>query len=326
MTGALTPPPLVVHGGGDRRQELIADVREGLTSTPKQLHPRWFYDEEGSRLFEAITGLPEYYQTRTEIAILEAASAEIAAAVRPEYLVELGAGSCTKSRLLIEACRGAAGLRAFIPFDISEAALRDARHELLALYPDLVIEGIVGDFANHLELIPRRGRQLVAFLGGTIGNFDDAERRRFLDGVRGLLEPGDAFLLGLDLVKPVPDLLAAYDDSQGITAAFNLNLLAVLNRELGAGFDPAAFEHSVRYDRDLNRMEMWLRSTRAQTVEIPAASMRVSFDRGEAMRTEISVKFAPAMVESLLAASSMSVARWFTDAESRFGVVLATPV
>jgi len=326
MTKALAPLTMAVHTvGRNSREELIADVRAGLTQTPKCLPPRWFYDALGSQLFEQITALPEYYQTRTEAAILGAHAADIALAVRPEALVELGAGSCAKSRILIEAAREVGSLSTFTPFDISESALQVAGRELLEEFPDLTVYAMVGDFATHLDLIPRHGRQLVVFLGSTMGNFDDAERRRFLEQVRGLLAPGDAFLIGLDLIKPVPDMLAAYDDAQGVTAQFNLNLLNVLNRELGANFDPAAFEHVVRYEEVLHRMEMHLRSRRDQTVIIPAADLRVGFVTDELMRTEISVKFTRSTAEELLRSASMHVSQWFTDPDERFAMALAVP-
>ncbi|MFN2568105.1 MAG: L-histidine N(alpha)-methyltransferase [Candidatus Dormibacteria bacterium] len=326
MTKALAPLTVAIHTvGRNSRDELVADVRSGLTARPKTLPPRWFYDELGSRLFEQITALPEYYQTRTEAAILRVHAPAIAARVRPESLVELGAGSCAKSRILIDSCRRLGTLSTFIPFDISESALLAAGRELLEEYPGLTVHAMVGDFATHLDLIPRHGRRLVIFLGSTIGNFDDEGRRLFLGQVRGLLAPGDALLLGLDLVKPVSDMLAAYDDAEGVTAEFNLNLLNVLNRELEADFDASGFEHAVRYDEALHRMEMHLRSRREQTVRLPVADLEVHFQAGELMRTEISVKFTPPIAEELLGAASLRVDGWFTDPQKRFAMALAVP-
>ena len=326
MTGSLAPLTVAVHTvGRSARDELIADVRAGLGANPKTLSPRWFYDERGSDLFDRITRLPEYYQTRTETAILRAAAAEIAGAVAAENLVELGAGTCTKTRILLDAMRAQGSLTTFTPFDVSQACLHTAALGLLEEYPGLRVYAMVGDFAGHLGYIPRLGRRLVAFLGGTIGNLDGEDRRRFLADVRGLLAPGDAFLCGLDLVKPAAELVAAYDDAAGVTAEFNRNVLRVINRELGADFDLDGFEHVARYDAGLDRIEMHLRSRAAQSVRVPAAGLTVRFDAGETVRTEISCKFTPAAAGELLAAASMRAIRWFTDPAERFGLVLAVP-
>jgi L-histidine N-alpha-methyltransferase len=327
MTVTLAPLTVAVHTvGRNARDELIADVREGLARRPRQLPPRWFYDEEGSRLFDLITELPEYYQTRTERAILRDHAAEIAALTRPEALVELGAGSCSKSRLLIDACRALGTLRSFTPFDVSDTVVQRTSRELVDEYPGLTVYGMVGDFSSHLSLIPRLGSRLVVFLGSTIGNLEVDERRRFLDEVRDLLEPGDTFLCGFDLVKDHAELVAAYDDSAGVTAAFNRNVLHVINRELGADFDPEAFTHVARYDSMLDRIEMHLRAERPQSVTIPGAEMRVDFAEGETLRTEISAKFTRAVVETCLRESSMRLAAWFTDPAERFALALASPM
>ena len=326
MTVSLAPLTLAVHTvGRSARDELIADVRAGLGSNPRTMAPRWFYDERGSALFDRITELPEYYQTRTEAEILRGAAAEIAALIGAENLVELGAGTCTKTRILLDAMRAEGSLSAFTPFDVSEETLRQAALGLLEEYPGLCVYAMVGDFAGHLGYIPRLGRRLVAFLGSTIGNFDADQRRRFLADVRGLLAPGDAFLCGLDLVKDPATLVAAYDDAAGVTADFDRNLLRVLNRELDADFDVDCFDHVACYDSELNRIEMHLRSRTAQTVRIPAAGMEVRFAPGETVRTEISCKFTRPMVDDLLAAASMHAVRWFTDPAQRFALVLAVP-
>ena len=320
----MTPAPLTIaiHTfGQDARDDLIADVRAGLTATPKSLPPRWFYDQRGSELFEAITRLPEYCLTRTEAAILEWAAPDVVSAVRPEALVELGAGSSEKTRRLIEAGRRS-GLAWFLPFDISEDFLQRAARQVAAEFPGLNVYAVVGDFADHLDRVPRHGRQLIAFLGSTIGNFDQAERLAFLAGVRRLLEPGDAFLLGIDLVKPEAQLVAAYDDAEGVTAEFNRNLLHVLNRELGADFDAGGFEHLALFDRDRSRIEMHLRSRRRQRVRIPAAGLAVDFERGERLLTEISVKFTREGIERDLGESGMRIARWYTDPAERFALCL----
>jgi L-histidine N-alpha-methyltransferase len=322
---SLAPITIAIHTfGRDARADLVADVREGLGHRPRTLSPRWFYDERGSELFEAITELPEYYQTRTEATILAAAAGEVVAAVRPEAMVELGAGSAAKTRLLIEA-----GLRdrltCFVPFDISEAFLQQTARRLATDFPGLSVYAVVGDFAAHLEQVPRQGRQLVVFLGSTIGNLDDEPRRTFLGEVRRLLHPGDAFLLGVDLVKPERELVAAYDDADGVTAEFNLNVLRVLNRELGATFDLAAFEHVALFNRERSRIEMHLRSLRAQRVDIPGADMVVDFDPGEMLRTEISVKFTREAIERELRESGLVPSRWFTDRGERFALCLSAP-
>ena len=327
MTAPHAPLTLAVHTvGRSLRDELAADVRRGLGMRPMTLPPRWFYDERGSELFEQITELPEYYQTRTEASILRAHVADIVAMARPEEIVELGAGSCTKTRLLLDATRRAGSLRSFTPFDVSDAALWHTAQSLVGEFPGLVVYGMVGDFAAHLSLIPRLGgRRLVVFLGSTIGNFEVGERRRFLDEVRGLLQPGDAFLLGVDLVKARDTLIAAYDDAAGVTAEFNRNVLRVVNRELEADFDLDAFEHLAVWNAPLARIEMHLRARTAQTVHIPGADMRVELDAGETVRTEISAKFTRDSAAAFLAEAGMRPAEWFTDPEERFAVVVATP-
>jgi L-histidine N-alpha-methyltransferase len=326
MTLSLAPLTLAVHTvGRSARSELIADVRSGLRATPRTLPPRWFYDERGSQLFEAITELPEYYQTRAEAQILAASARAICEAVQPESLVELGAGSCAKTRILLDAAHAVGPLGTFVPFDVSDAALAHAAHDLLEDYPWLRVYGLVGDFATHLSFIPRLGRRLVAFLGSTIGNFDAAERRRFLADVRGLLAPGDAFLVGLDLVKDRVELVAAYDDSAGVTADFNRNLLRVLNRELQADFDVEAFEHLAHWNEEDARIEMHLRASRDMRVAIPLAEMRLDMRAGETIRTEISCKFTRESGESMLAEASMRVVQWHTDAAGRFALALALP-
>ncbi len=324
---ALAPLTVAVHTvGRSARDELIADVRRGMGRRPRWLPPRWFYDEEGSRLFDLITELPEYYQTRTERSILEARAAEIARLTRPESLVELGAGSCSKSRLLIDACRETGSLSSFIPFDVSDTVVQRTSRELVDEYPGLTVYGMVGDFSSHLGHIPRLGSRLVLFLGSTIGNLEVDERRRFLDEVRTLLEPGDAFLCGFDLVKDRAEILRAYDDSAGVTAAFNRNVLRVINRELDADFDVDEFTHVAMYDDELHRIEMHLRTERGGTVSIPGAGMRLDLEPGETLRTEISAKFTRATVERCLGESSMRLAAWFTDPAERFALALASPV
>jgi len=306
------------------REELIADVRRGLGAPRKWLPPRWFYDDRGCELFERITELPEYYQTRTEAAILDAAAPRIAALTRPHALVELGAGSCTKTRILIAAML-AQGCTRFLPVDVSEAALAAAARRLVDEFPRLHVHGVVADFSAGLDRLGAGERRCIAFLGSTIGNLLAHDRVALYRHVRSRLGSDGSFLLGVDMVKPVDELEAAYDDSAGVTAAFNLNLLQVLNRELGANFDVDSFAHLAPYHVEMARIEMHLRSLREQWVDIPAAGMRVHFARGETVLTEISAKFSRERVEDELSQAGLRCVEWFSDAARRFGLVLAVP-
>jgi L-histidine N-alpha-methyltransferase len=308
----------------DRHLELAFEVRRGLTRLPRELPSRYFYDARGSELFEEITRLPEYYPTRAEAAILERSAHEIVLLTRPDVMVELGAGSCAKTRLLIDEAQRR-GLRQFVPLDISTAAVEDAVQELAETFPALPVHGLVGDFRDQLGSIPRIGSQLVLFLGSTIGNFEESERLAFLRTVRSLMRRGDHFLLGVDLVKDERTLHAAYNDSRGVTAAFNLNLLAVLNRELGADFDTREFEHVAFYSAQRQRIEMHLRSRLAQTVRVPGAGLTISLAEGEQIRTEISAKFTRESAAAALEAAGLCLLRWFTDPGRRFGLALAQP-
>jgi L-histidine N-alpha-methyltransferase len=305
---------------------LRADVRAGLTATPKTLSPKWFYDERGSELFEKITLLHEYYPTRAERAILRAASGEIAAATGAATLVELGSGSSEKTRLLLDALRDAGTLRSYVPLDVSESALIAAGDRVLASYPGLSVKAVVSDFEEHLGLPAADGARLVAFLGGTIGNLLPAERAAFLARLRAGLREDDALLLGTDLVKDPAVLVAAYDDPAGVTAAFNKNVLAVLNAELGADFDRDAFEHVAAWDSRAEWIEMRLRSVHDQRVRVPAVGLTVDFAEGEEMRTEVSAKFRRGGVEAELAAAGFAMRSWWTDDKNRFGLSLSVPV
>jgi L-histidine Nalpha-methyltransferase len=321
----LAPITIAIHTfGREVRDDLVRDACAGLGAESKWLPARWFYDERGSELFEAITRLPEYYQTRTETAILRQVAGDVIARVRPEALVELGAGSAEKTRLLIEPAIHDR-LACFVPFDISEAFLQQTARRLATDFPGLAVYAVVGDFSMHVDRVPRHGQQLVAFLGSTIGNFDDDQRARFLGQVRELLRPGDAFLLGVDLVKDEAELVAAYDDAAGVTAEFNLNVLRVLNRELGADFDLAAFAHVATFDRERSRIEMRLRARAPQRVKIPGARMEVDFAAGEDLLTEISVKFTRESIQRELEASGLGLARWYTDPRERFALALCAP-
>ncbi|MFG1664759.1 L-histidine N(alpha)-methyltransferase [Streptomyces sp. Y7] len=299
---------------------LRADVLKGLTSTPKTLPPKWFYDAQGSELFEKITELPEYYPTRAEREILVDRAGEIAAATGARTLVELGSGSSEKTRFLLDAL---SGLHTYVPVDVSESALTQAGQALVEERPGLDVHALIADFTAGLVLPDTPGPRLVAFLGGTIGNLLPAERAAFLAAVRALLSPGDALLLGTDLVKDERVLVAAYDDAAGVTAAFNKNVLTVIDRELGADFDPGAFEHVAVWDADHEWIEMRLRSRTAQTVKVPALDLAVHFAAGEEMRTEVSAKFRRDGVRAELSAAGLELAHWWTDGQGRFALSLS---
>ncbi|MEU8510263.1 L-histidine N(alpha)-methyltransferase [Kitasatospora sp. NPDC048722] len=302
------------------------DVQHGLTSEPKWLPPKWFYDARGSDLFEEITRLPEYYPTRAERAILTARAGEIAAATKARTLVELGSGSSEKTRLLLDALNDLGTLRTYVPVDVSESALTSAGEALAADYPGVAVHGVLADFTARLGLPPDGAPRLVAFLGGTLGNLLPDERAGFLGGLRATLDQGDHLLLGTDLVKDPAVLVAAYDDAAGVTAEFNRNVLNVLNRELAADFDPEAFEHVALWDAEREWIEMRLRSLRSQTVKIPALDLPVHFERGEELRTEVSAKFRRERVAEELAAAGMRLTHWWTDEEGRFGLSLSAPM
>ncbi|MDX3731937.1 L-histidine N(alpha)-methyltransferase [Streptomyces caniscabiei] len=299
---------------------LRADVLEGLTRTPKTLPPKWFYDARGSELFEQITELPEYYPTRAEREILVGRAGEIAAASGARTLVELGSGSSDKTRHLLDAMPG---LHTYVPVDVSESALRQAGEALVAERPGLNVHALIADFTAGLELPETPGPRLVAFLGGTIGNLVPAERAAFLTAVRALLAPGDALLLGTDLVKDEGVLVAAYDDAAGVTAQFNKNVLDVVDRELGADFDPDAFDHVALWNAECEWIEMRLRSRTAQTVKIPALDLAVDFEAGEELRTEVSAKFRREGVRAELGSVGLELTHWWTDEQGRFALSLS---
>jgi len=315
-----------VHLRADGGVQMAHEVRLGLTARPKVLAPKFFYDERGSQLFERITGLPEYYPTRAEREILAARSAEIvAAAGEPGTLVELGSGSAAKTRHLLSAMRDAACLATYVPVDISEEITRETAEALVEEYPGLSVRGLVCDFEHDLERIPDGGGgRLVAFLGGTIGNLYPDDRRDFLRRIAALLEPGDRILLGADLVKEPSRLEAAYDDSEGVTAEFNKNVLRVLNRELGGDFDPDRFEHVARYDAEAARMDIRLRSLAEQTVRLDGLDLNVRFAAGEEMRTEISAKFTRPRLEEVYREAGLQPDGWFTDRAGDYALSLAS--
>jgi L-histidine N-alpha-methyltransferase len=306
---------------------LRADARAGLTATPKSLPPKWFYDAQGSALFEKITELPEYYPTRAERSILRSVATEIASRSGASTLVELGSGSSDKTRLLLSALQSAGTLRSYVMIDVSESALLGAAGVVTGEYPGLGVHAVVSDFEADLGLAsaPADGPRLVAFLGSTIGNMVPAQRASFLARIRSQLRPGDAFLLGTDLVKDPSVLVAAYDDMAGVTAAFNKNVLSVLNSALGADFDLDAFDHVALWDPEREWIEMRLRSAAAQQVRIAALDLTVQFGDGEEMRTEVSAKFRRAGVAAELQAAGLTLRSWWTDDAGQFGLSLSVP-
>ncbi len=314
-----------VHLDGDAAATMRRDVREGLSTEPKELAPKYFYDERGSQLFERITELPEYYPTRAERSILTECADEIVAAARePRTLVELGSGSAAKTRHLLSAMRDAGCLETYVPVDISEEITHETAGQLVDEYPGLAVRGLVCDFEHDLERIPNGGGgRLIAFLGGTIGNLYPAARGEFLTRISALLGPADRLLLGTDLVKARDRLEAAYDDSSGVTAEFNKNVLRVLNREMGADFDLDCFEHVARYDAERARMDIRLRSLEAQTIRVEGLDMAVHFAAGEEMRTEISAKFTRERLRDAYDAAGLSMCGWFTDRDSDYALSLA---
>jgi L-histidine Nalpha-methyltransferase len=314
-----------VHLAANGSARMAREVRAGLCSEPKELAPKYFYDERGSQLFERITELPEYYPTRAERSILSERSGEIvAAAGEPTMLIELGSGSAAKTRHLLRAMRDAGCLETYAPVDISEEITHETAACLVREFPGLAVRGLVCDFEQHLERIPNgAGGRLVAFLGGTIGNLYPAPRKEFLARIAALLGPEDCLLLGTDLVKVPARLEAAYDDSQGVTAEFNKNVLAVLNRELGADFDLEAFEHVVRYDPAEQRMDIRLRSLAEQTICLAEIGLEVGFASGEEMRTEISSKFTRERLESVYDEIGLTMGGWFTDRDGDYALSLA---
>jgi L-histidine Nalpha-methyltransferase len=304
-------------------RSLREDVRIGLTADPKWLPPKWFYDDRGSELFDQITRLPEYYPTRAERAVLRAHADEIARITRAKTLIELGSGASDKTRLLLDALHTRGDLAAFVPLDVSDAALARSTAAIAAAYPGLSVRGVVGDFTHHLGSLPDGGGRLVAFLGGTIGNLLPAERAEFLRGLRKALDPGEWFLLGSDLVKDPAVLVPAYDDAAGVTVEFNRNVLVVINRELGADFPVTEFDHVALWDAEREWIEMRLRARRAMRVRVAALDLTVDFAAGEELRTEVSAKFRRDGLAAELTGAGFSLRHWWTDPEGQFGVSLA---
>lgn len=325
----MTPsaPPIEVHmTPAEVAGALADDVRKGLGAQPKTLPPKWLYDPAGCDLFERICELPEYYPTRTERSILARRAGDVASITGASTVVELGSGTSEKTRLVLDSLRAAGTLRRFVGFDVAEPTLRSALVSLGERYPGMDVAGVVGDFERHLDQIPAGRDRLVIFLGGTIGNLEPPARRVFLASLGSVLDAGEWLLLGTDLVKEPRRLIAAYDDSQGVTAEFNRNILSVINKELGARFDLAAFDHLARWNPDEEWIEMRLRSRRDQRVEIPALEMIVDFDEGEEMLTEISAKFRVERLEHELRAAGFEARAMWVDEGGDFAVSLSRRV
>jgi L-histidine Nalpha-methyltransferase len=320
------PPTIDVHlTAHDLRGAMEQDVSTGLTAAPKQLPPVYFYDDRGSRLFDQITRLPEYYPTRSERAILDAHALDIARRSNADTLVELGAGTCDKSRLLLDAMRSTGRLLRFLPLDVSDTTLWEAATALSEEYPGVAVTAVVADFHQHLDRLPLGGRRLFAFLGGTIGNLDPGQRRQFFIQLGKVMAIEDRLLLGTDLLKDRAQLVRAYDDASGVTAEFNRNVLHVLNRELGADFDPERFEHVARWNEPDQRIEMWLRSPVLQQVSVGDLDLHLEFQPGEEMLTEISTKFSPDALRLELAECGFRAeSTWCSDGDE-FLLTLASP-
>jgi L-histidine Nalpha-methyltransferase len=321
VTGALAQPDVRIERC--RLRDTVADeVREGLTRDPLELPPKLFYDARGSELFDRITALPEYYPTRCERAILNRHAPRLVEGA--EELVEIGSGTASKTRALLYAMAGSGGLRRYVPFDVDVSVVEACADELVELYPGLAVHGVVGDFGRDLGRVPPGQRRLIAFLGGTIGNLHPPERRRFLRTLRRLMGPEDRLILGTDLVKERAVLEAAYNDSAGVTAEFNRNILRVVNEELDADFEPEAFEHVARFRADESRIEMRLRAGSAQRVRIAELGLALELAEGQELLTEISTKFTPAAVERELGSAGLGLDEFLTDDEGMFGLALAS--
>jgi len=312
------------HLGPNDERTLADDVLDGLTRPLKELPPKHFYDALGSELFDAICELPEYYQTRTERLILERHAEDIVARTAAVELVELGSGSATKTRVLLDAMAQAGTLARYVPVDVSATTVHAVADLFAGEYPGMSVVGLVADFERHLAHLPEPvGPRLVPFLGGTIGNFPPGTRRRFLRSLGKVLGPDGYLLLGTDLVKEPHVIEAAYNDSAGVTAQFNLNLLHVVNRELGADFDVDGFEHVAFFDREREWIEMRLRATEPQHVRVAALDLEVDFAAREELRTEISAKFTPERLRGDLEAAGLELVEMLTDPDELFAVSLA---
>ncbi len=321
MSGALAQPDVVIDRA-EQRDTLAAEVREGLARDPMELPPKLFYDARGSELFDQITAQPEYYPTRCERSILNRHAPRLVEGA--EELVEIGSGTASKTRALLYAMAGGGGLRRYVPFDVDVSVVEACADELVELYPGLAVHGVVGDFGRDLERVPDGERRLFAFLGGTIGNLHPPQRAAFLERLRGLMGPEDRLILGIDFVKEPAVIEAAYNDAAGVTAEFNRNMLRVMNDELGADFEPAAFQHIALFNEACSRIEMRLRASSAQRVRIEALDLSLELAGGAELLTEISTKFTPAALASDLRTAGLALDELLTDDEGMFGLAVAS--
>ena len=313
----LSPP-------ADHRAELAADVRSGLAETPKQIPSKYFYDARGSWLFEEITKLPEYYLTSIETEILVEQGRDILTSTDPDEMIELGSGASEKTRVLLDAMLEVSHGRRYVPIDISQAAIESAVKQLCTDYPTLAIDGMVGDYDEDLIHVPRRGSRLITFLGSTIGNLKSAERVVFFRRIAEMLDPGDHFLLGADLVKDVDTMVAAYNDSAGVTAEFTQNILTVINRELDADFDVETFIHRPVWNESGSCMEAWLEASQDAHITIAALDIEVDVKAGEMLHTEVSCKFTRETLEAELSEAGMTITEWHTDTRGWYALPLIT--
>jgi L-histidine Nalpha-methyltransferase len=327
VTDTLASPPVRIDdhlGGGGPTDSMAADVRAGFARQPRELSPKYFYDARGSELFDRITALPEYYPARCERALLNRHAPELVSDTGARELVEIGSGMASKTRALLYAMAGAGTLRRYVPFDVDRSVVESCARELTEHYPGLAVHGVVGDFGKHLELLPDGKERVFAFLGGTVGNLHPPERADFLSRLQALMDPTDRLIVGTGLVADRAVMEAAYNDSQGVTAEFNRNLLRVLNHGLEADFDVDEFEHRAFFDAERSWIEMRLRARGEQSVRIEGADLDVHFADGEELRTEISCKFTPDRVRDDLEAAGLTLDSFLSDEEELFALAVAS--
>jgi L-histidine Nalpha-methyltransferase len=306
----------------DSANKMALDILKGLTAYQKYIPSKYFYDERGSKLFEVICSLPEYYPTRTELRLLATHASDIVRGFEQGDLVELGAGANRKIRTLLDALGPLhrTDVR-YVPVDVCGPALLESEAQLTTAYPEVTVERIVADFTRDLHRLQSGRPKIVLFLGSTIGNLDQQEALAFLRGVAAILNPGDRFLLGLDMVKPVEIIEAAYNDSRKVTDAFNKNILLVVNRELGAAFNPTDFDHLAFFNEAQERVEMHLRARRQLRVDVKALGISVALGKGETIRTEICRKFSPDGAQNMIRDAGMEVSRCYSDPQGWFSLL-----
>ncbi|MCG8325969.1 MAG: L-histidine N(alpha)-methyltransferase [Thiotrichales bacterium] len=305
--------------------DLYEDVKQGLLNKPRSLPPKYFYDARGSQLFDQICDTSEYYPTRTEAALLDQHGTDIIDATRPDEIIELGSGSSQKTRYLFDACEDQAHICSYAPFDVCESMLCESATIINMEYDWLQVNPMVGDYNAGLDNLPKStGRRLFVFLGGTIGNFDRGDARRFLDELRSCMQAGDHLLLGVDRIKDSEVLNAAYNDAQGITAQFNLNVLNVINRELEADFNLSDFEHLARFNNETRQIEMYLVSRIEQTISIEHLNEKITLLQGEKILTEISCKYDTTEIESLLNECGLGIRQHYEPENRYFSLFLTT--